>query len=190
MREASGPQWVERFPTSVSLLDLEGAFAVGAKNFVDALTQAGATTRIAATYRPPERAYLMHFACLVAGYRRPADGAWYQIHPAHVPPRAGVDIDWNHNGDLTAARDAARAMVSAYGIAYPAALVSRHTERRAMDMAVEWLDALTIIEADGKTCVITSSPRDETNPQLAVVAATYGVVKHRTDKPHWSDDGR
>ena len=60
--ELSGPQWVARFPTGVSIADLAATFAAKVSNFVDAMRAAGAAVRISATFRPKERAYLMHWA--------------------------------------------------------------------------------------------------------------------------------
>jgi hypothetical protein len=99
----------------------------------------------------------MHWCCLIADSGQ---------DPAAVPAMAGVEIDWTHDGDVVAARTAARAMKAAYGIAYPAALVSRHTQRRAIDMTIH------------------NAPDD-----VVALGASFGVHKLLTDPPHWSDDG-
>ena len=59
------------------------------------------------------------------------------IPPGEATPMAGVAIDWTHGGNTAAAREAAAKMVSTYAIRFPAALVSRHTQRRAVDMTIE-----------------------------------------------------
>lgn len=190
MLEPSGVQWCERYPTSDRIEDLIDPFRSNFSQFLVALALAGAHHHIAATYRPEERAWLMHYACMIAGYKR-SDGSFYSVHPREVPPvYKTIGIDWTHGGDEHAAREAARAMVAGYRIIYPAALVSRHSERRAVDMSVSWANVLHITDAHGIAHEIKDGPQNETNPQLAVVAATYGVVKHSHDKPHWSDDGR
>lgn len=190
MYEPSGAQWCSRFPGSKSIDDLQPTWRdTCLKPFLGVLTASGATINVAATYRPPERAYLMHFACLIAGYHKPGGAGWYQIDPKDTPFRAGVGIDWRHGGNTEAARAAARAMVAGYGIAFPAALVSRHTERLAIDMHVSWSGALTVVDNHGNIHTLTDSPHDGTNPTLAVVGSTFGVVKLRTDPPHWSNDG-
>ena len=60
-------------------------FAERAKAFISALTRAGASVSIADTYRPPQRAYLMHWCCMVGGSGQ---------DPHSVPPMPGVAIDW------------------------------------------------------------------------------------------------
>lgn len=188
MGEVSGPVWCDRFPTSTAIEVLAEPFRGNLQHFMAALAMAGATIHVAATYRSPARAFLMHFACLVAGFHDHA-GLFCQIEPAEVPFHPGVNIDWTHGGNVAAARDAARRMVAEYGIQYPAALVSRHTQKLAVDMAISWVGALSIMDASGVLHVIAEGPRDGTNPQLVVVGATYGVLKLMGDKPHWSSDG-
>ncbi len=182
--EPSGLIWVQRFPGSVSLDDLLPDFARSVRAFLAALRKAGARVRIAATYRPPERAWLMHWCWLIA------KGV---VEPAKVPAMKGVDIDWQHrtsnapNGDD--ALRAASQMAAAFGIRYAPALVSRHTQRRAIDMSIAWKDALTIRDAEGATCTISSLPRSGLNRSLIEIARTFGVRKLFGDPPHWSDDG-
>lgn len=180
MMEPSGPLWVTRFPGSKSISDLEPLFRGHVQGFVDALHTAGATVTISATYRPPERAYLMHWCCLIADSGQ---------DPEHIPHIQGVDIDWSHGGDRVAAKSAAKAMKAAYGIAYPAALISRHTQRVAIDMTVSWLADLSIKSANGAMVKISSFPRTGDNPNLWKVGSGYGVVKLPSDRPHWSSDG-
>jgi hypothetical protein len=56
-RERSGRSWVARFPGSRSLTDLKAGFRQAAEAFIGSMKDAGATVRISATFRPPERAY-------------------------------------------------------------------------------------------------------------------------------------
>jgi hypothetical protein len=148
--------------------------------FISAMQSGGATVSIGATYRPPERAYLMHWCCILANSGQ---------DPAAIQPMAGVAIDWTHGGDIGAARAAARAMTKTYAIQFPAALVSRHTQRRAIDMTIRWKDTLAIRDFNGKLKRISSTPRSGSNPDLVKVGATFGVIKLVSDPPHWSDDG-
>jgi predicted chitinase len=178
--ELSGPNWVLRFPTSRSISDLDPPFARAVRNFVDAVESAGAKVRISATTRPKERAYLMHWAWMIA------KGG---VDPASIPPMAGVPVIWKHT-TLTKSRAAARQMVAAYGMVHVAALNSRHTERRAIDMTISWKGTLRITRRDGSTEVIATQPRNGSNPRLVAVGAGYSVIKLVTDPPHWSDDGR
>ncbi len=180
MPEPSGPQWCARFPGSASPDDLLPDFRDRVLAFISAMERGGATVSIAATYRPPERAYLMHWSCLIANSGQ---------DPAAVAPMPGVDIDWSHDGDVFDARAAAKQMVLGYAIKFPAALVSRHTQRRAIDMTIAWSGTLTVLDFDGQTRTITLPPRSGTNAALVDVGRSFGVIKLLTDPPHWSDDG-
>lgn len=174
MSEPSGRQWCEKFPTSSFLGDLVNPFRENAGRFIQSLRNAGATVTISATYRPPERAYLMHWSCMIAKSGQ---------DPASVPSMAGVDIDWAHGGDVPAARRAAEDMVSGYDIAFPAALVSRHTQRRAVDMTVRFQGPINVLDATG------AHHQCNYQADLVPIGATFGVIKLATDPPHWSDDG-
>jgi hypothetical protein len=180
MAELSGPQWCARFPTSAKLDDLTPEFGDACRAFLSALKKAGATVSIAATYRPVERAYLMHWCCMVGGSGQ---------DPAGVPPMKGVNIDWKHGGSIVKARAAAQQMMAAYQIKFPAALVSRHTQRRAIDMTIGWTGTLKIRDFHGEVQSISTGPRNGSNPKLIAVGATFGVIKLSSDPPHWSDDG-
>lgn len=188
MLEPAGPQWCARFPGSVSIDDLESDFRASVAAFTAALRAAGAVLSIGATYRPPERAYLMHFCCQIAGYRD-RKGTYHQISPTDAPAMPGVEIDWTCGGNVERARSAAMAMKQGYLIAYPAALHSRHTERLAIDMSISWYNNLAIRGSSGAITVIASDPKSGTNTELALVGKTYGVIKLATDPPHWSSDG-
>ena len=180
MSEVSGPQWCARFPTSNKLEDLTPDFGDACRAFISAMQKGGATVSVAATYRPPERAYLMHWCCMIGNSGQ---------DPASVPPMPGVAIDWTHNHSPADAKAAAKAMMVKYEIQFPAALVSRHTQRRAVDMTIGWQGTLTITDFDGVTHKIASSPRNGSNPELIQVGRTFGVIKLVSDPPHWSDDG-
>ena len=62
----SGASWVSQFPTSKDVEDLASPFKDDLKEFLAALSAAGATVEISATYRPKERAFLMHYAFAIA----------------------------------------------------------------------------------------------------------------------------
>lgn len=185
MATLSGADWVDQFPNSSSVDDLKEPFRTSVKNFLAALNKAGATVSVAATYRPPERAYLMHCSFLIG-----RNG----LDPSTVAAMSGVNIDWIHrdangNMDPLASRQAANQMVAGYGIVYLPALTSRHTEGQAIDMDISWSGVLTIGQADGTTAAISSNPRTGANTSLQAVGAGYGVHKLATDPPHWSSDG-
>lgn len=169
----SGRQWVSRFPTGTSISDLAPVFRRKVEAFLAAIAAANGRVRISATYRPRERAYLMHYAAAIA------NGS---ITAASVPAFAGVDIEWDH-GSTEKTRAAAREMASAYGIVFPPALVSRHTERNAVDMTISNVKNKKIKTASGTEVLI------QRDSDLHAVGASYGVKKLLSDPPHWSDDG-
>ena len=184
--EVSGTVWVQRFPGSTSVNDLEPVFRNNVNRFLAALRAAGASLRINSTFRPPERAYMMHFAwSIVRGL----------IAPNQVPARPGVAIIWDH-GDAAASLRGAQQMVDGFGLGQlnvAPALNSRHTERKAIDVKIEWNGTLRIKRADGQSVAIASEPRNGINPDLMKAVATYNVIhffKPAKDVPHWSTDGR
>ena len=183
--ELSGVQWVARFPTSKTTDTLSDDFRPRCEAFLAALAAAGASVDIAATFRPPERAYLMHWSFLIHTG---------EVDPADVPPMTGVAIEWVHRRpsgapDAVASRAAASAMVDGYDIAFKPSLSSLHTVGKAIDMSIAWKGTLTIDQKNGKAKQIDTLPRSGLNPQLWAVGATYGVIKLASDKPHWSING-
>jgi hypothetical protein len=181
----SGAEWVAKFPTSKDVEDLASPFRENVKKFLATLKAAGADVNISATYRPAERAYLMHYAYRIAREK---------LNPSDVPSREGVDIEWVHrkdNGriDLVASRNAAEDMVEAYDIVYRPALNSNHTLRLAIDMTISWTGTLSIENARGNTVDIKSTPRSGQNGDLWKIGKSYRVLKLESDPPHWSADG-
>ena len=178
MAEPSGVQWCSRFPGSRSADDLTEPFRSSAKAFLAAL--AAATPRagvtIAATLRPPQRAYLMHWAWAIA----------HGTDPQDVPAMQGVDIIWDHPGAVAAAQ----AMVAGYGMVFTAALNSDHTRGEAIDMDITWSGSLALHDQNGGAHTISTGPRNNGNAELQAVAVTFGVFKLATDPPHWSIDGK
>jgi hypothetical protein len=155
--------------------------------------------KINSTYRPPQRAYLMHYCWLISRSKiNPADVPAYQPVGNQRDP---VDIEWVHrdakgNPDLAASWRAAHEMVNGFSIAglrVAPALDSNHVRGQAIDMEISWHGNLDIVNASGNTIRIETLPRDGTNRQLIEVGATYGVYHLRNvdaDRPHWSYDGR
>jgi hypothetical protein len=186
MPELSGPDWVAQFPGSHDPNDCIEPFRTNLNRFLAALRAANASVRIAATFRPPARAFLMHHAWRIA----------HNEDPRQVGVMPGIDIDWVHRDDaghpdFPKSRSFASQMVSAYGIVRLPALRSRHTEGRAIDMNIKWNGTLTIATAGGGTEDITSSPRTGMNRRLIEIGAGYSVIKasFANDPPHWSVDG-
>jgi len=199
--QPSGPSWVRRFPTSDRVADLREPFRSRVIKFLDVLAGARARVQITATLRPPQRAYLMHYAWCIAR-------SWQGTSPAHIPPfhphhshPFPVDIQWFHHRrdgqpDLLASKNAAQQMVHGFGIAHlgvPPALNSLHVHGEAIDMLISWDGTLAVKDANGRLVEIKSTPRDGTNADLISVGATYGVIHlthARHDPPHWSINGR
>jgi hypothetical protein len=187
IRKPAGPAWVDEFPGSDKPEMCAEPFRSKLVAFLAALKAAGATVSLNATFRPPERAYLMHSAW---------DIAKNMVDPRTVPAMPGVPIDWVLQDalgqpDLPKSRTAARFMVQGFGMVAQAALVSRHTQGLAVDMDISWIGTLSIALNGGQTATIDSPPRTGMNQDLADVGATYGVIKATFpgDPPHWSNDG-
>lgn len=181
-RTPSGANWVSQFPGSTSTSDMDASFRSGVESFISAMQSAGATVSIGTTLRPVERAYLMHYSWRIAKK---------DIDPANVPALAGVDIEWVHN-TIDASRQAAQDMVDGYQIVAKPAYPTKHSAGTAIDMTISWSGTLTIANNSGDSVSITTMPRTGMNADLAVVGATYGVIKatFSGDPPHWSDDGK
>ncbi len=176
----SGPHWVNYFPTSQLIADLASPFREKVQAFQDALIEAGTQVIIAATYRPKERAYLMHYSARV-------DRG--QIAPGDVPSMPGVDIKWVHYTNAGSLQ-AAQLMVEAYGVGgNPVALESRHTQRLAIDWNIIWNGTITVKKKDGTSVSIGNPPNGAANTLLHSVGSSYGVFKLLNDPPHWSSDG-
>ena len=155
--------------------------------------------QINATFRPAQRAYMMHYSWLINRNQiAPADVPRYQPIGSQTDQ---VDIDWVHRDpkgkpDLAASRRAALQMVNGFGIAnlrVAPALNSNHVNKRAIDMDISWRGNMEIADADGNTVLINTLPHDGTNRRLIEVGATYSVHHLRNvnaDRPHWSHDGR
>lgn len=184
-KELSGALWVSRFPGSSSTTDLQGSFRASVDNFLRALNNARARVSISATYRPPARAYLMHWS-------------WSIVHGTvqakDIPAMNDVDIEWVHP-TAQASLQAAQAMVTAYGmdnLNIAPALSSNHTRGTAIDMDISWSGTLTIVGSNGQNVVINTVPRAGMNVQLQAVGLGYGVRKFvggYSDEPHWSANG-
>lgn len=115
----AGPIWCDRYPTSRDVADLKEPFRSNVNRFLAELAARGCVAKIAATWRPEQRAWLMHYAWDIA------HGA---VLPGNVPARPDLDIVWTLDG--------ARAMVAKYGLKYRPSLASRHIEGRAIDMDI------------------------------------------------------
>ena len=171
--ELCGSAWISKFPTSRDLQDLDVSFRDKVRAFIAAIHAAGGSVSISATLRPPERAYLMHYSWEVAKGN---------IAPDKVPGYPGVFIEWDH-GNLASSRAAAQAMVNGYQIVYKPSLTSNHSQGKAIDMTIAGHRGRSIVDKSGTAVKIKS------DSDLYRVGSSYGVVKLRSDPPHWSADG-
>lgn len=145
MARKSGRYWVTWATAHAANSTLEPVFRARVKAFIEALRASGTTMTISATSRHAMRAYLFHWAWMIAqGKCIPAD-------PASLD---GVDTEWDH-GDLAHSIAAAREMVGGFGLASPPAsvnppaLASSHISGTAIDMTITWHGTPRIKKADG-----------------------------------------
>lgn len=176
----SGAHWVDKYPTSKTTDTLKDPFKTNVEAFIKMLQANGATVTIDATFRPPERAYLMHYAWKIARGQ-----IKYGCYPTSDPYCIG--IVWDH-GSAEASRKAAQDMVRAYGMAHQAALKSRHTQGRAIDMTITGLPG-TLTLPDESTVHIGDAKPEENEKLWALAKKHFSVHKLAKDPPHWSDDG-
>ncbi|MGW1769463.1 hypothetical protein ACWCQL_36135 [Streptomyces sp. NPDC002073] len=195
----SGSAWAAKFPGSKSLDDLAPGFREKVKAFNAAMDAAGVTVKPKATYRPAERAYMMHYAWQVWKKAVPANKV-----PAFKPAKgqSAVDICWQHtdaNGKFDSAASVAAAdrMVGALGLdrtnKLAPSLNTLHTPRLAIDMTTTWAaNSITITDKTGTRVKIATTPRTGMNTKLWAVGKTYGVIHFSPaakDKNHWSYNG-
>lgn len=199
--QPSGPSWVSKYPASTSLSRLAQPFRSKVERFITAMTRAGISEVTILTYRPAERAYLMHYAWQIAHHKQSPQSV--PAFPAGQPYPGKVAICWVHRKadgsvDLTASVQAAAQMVAGYRVdprntvapAYP----TMHTPGLAIDMTTTWTrSAITIVNGSGHKVTISSSPHTGLNPTLIAVGATYGVIHFKNaarDPNHWSSTGK
>ncbi|GEM_PF-2395587 len=202
---SSKAAWVFEYPGSDETRDLSEPFATNVDRFFHALFIAAVDYPFSnlrwtftSTFRPAKRAYLMHFASKISSLLIDAESV-PPFDPATVsaddPFKGSLDINWVHykaNGeqDLLTTVMAAYAMESAYGIVYPPALQSRHTQGLAIDVKILWDDDFSIKLPDGSLMPIPKNPGNGAqSTALHAAGATFGVIKLGSDPPHWSSDG-
>jgi uncharacterized protein YcbK (DUF882 family) len=176
----SGAHWVEKYKTEPTLDLLKDPFKGHISAFIEMLRSNRSRVAISATYRAPERAWLMHWAWMVARGKI----TYSKLNSISNPQK--IDIVWDH-GDEASSREAARAMVSGYHMAHVAALSSRHTEGRAVDITIRRLPE--ILKIDKKEWPIGVARADANEALWFIGEHLFSVKKLATDPPHWSDDG-
>jgi hypothetical protein len=185
----SGIYWVTwanvHAVASSSTNDLVEPFRGSVTAFVNALTAATAKVDITETRRSDKRAYLFHWCWLVGLGQKKA---------SEVPPKIGVDIQWDH-GDDAKSKQGAKDMIAGFGLAVPPvstvapATMSNHIAGKAVDMKIKWTGTITVAKKVGGTESIVFMPNVNLNTKLHAVGASYGVKKLVTDAPHWSFNG-
>lgn len=118
----AGEHLCDYYPTSRAVSALVEPFREGVESFLLELSRRGCSVEISATYRPPERAYLMQVAWDVADGTIAPDAV-----PDHDPPLP-FRVAWTVAG--------AREMVRTYALRHRPVLLGRHQQRRAIDMHV------------------------------------------------------
>ena len=186
----SGIQWVQwanlNAVNSKNLSDLDPIFKPKVEEFIKALTDAGATVKVQTTKRNNKRAYLFHWSWKIS---------LSKARPADAGTLLGVDIIWDH-GDNAKSINGAKEMVTGFGLATPPSstvapsLTSNHIEGKAIDMDIVWNNKIKVKKKDGTELEITHMPNPNNNTNLILVGASYGVFKLKTDRPHWSHNGR
>lgn len=186
----SGSYWVTwanaHAKNSTSVDDLEINFRPKAKAFIKALEDAGITVIVSATKRSDKRAYLFHWCWKIAQGKVAATG---------VPAMIGVQIEWDH-GTAAASKTGAQQMVTGFGLAVPPnstnppALNSSHIAGKGIDMTLTWTGTKKIKKKDGAIVDVPFVSNVNLNTALHAVGQSYGVHRLKTDKPHWSHDGR
>jgi hypothetical protein len=185
----SGIYWVTwanaHAVNSESVEDLDDAFKTNVKEFVKALSDAGADVKVTETRRSDKRAYLFHWCWLIGLGKAKASEATEMM---------GVDIEWDH-GEEAASKTGANDMIIHFGLAVPPnstvapALNSNHIAGKAIDMNITWNDTIKIKKKDGTEVSVKFMNDMNANTTLHDVGASYGVKKLTSDAPHWSTDG-
>jgi hypothetical protein len=213
VNEPSGKSWstiadTAGFIASNNISELDPDFKTKVESFKEALSDAGVTDiNIKSTFRAKERAYLMHYAWILAGYKcKPTD----KVDFNNVPENPNVFIEWKHfdsNGklDISASANAAKEMVVAFGIdpknSLPPALDSLHTVRKAIDLTISWTGKIKVKDAEGNEIEIDSEKSNmdnagdinhNLNEDLIKVGNSFGLYKlanPKSDPNHWSING-
>lgn len=115
--------------------------------------------------------------------------------PSAATKLGGVEIKWDH-GDPARSQTGAKEMVEGFGLAVPPksevapALHSNHIAGKAVDMDITWKGTLNVKEKDGTVVAVPYMVNPNLNKKLHEVGASYSVIKHLADAPHWSVNGK
>jgi hypothetical protein len=70
------------------------------------------------------------------------------------------------------------------------ALKSHHIAGKAIDIRILWAGSLQARKKNGSKIAIPYLADPNANRKLHELGASYGVIKHISDAPHWSVNGR
>jgi hypothetical protein len=208
INDLSGKSWPQiadknGWKNSTNIKDLDPSFKGKVQKFTEALKNAGIVFAVESTFRPEERAYLMHYAWQIAHGRE---------HANAIPIKENVFIEWKHldaagNFSESDSIHAAMEMVAAFHIdtknKNAPAEKSMHTVRAAIDMEItKWSGKKTIKDASGISVEIDSAKNQvdnkgnlnvNLNKDLIKVGNSFGLLKltnPQDDPNHWSFNGR
>ena len=71
-----------------------------------------------------------------------------------------------------------------------ASLNSSHIAGKGIDMTLTWTGTKKVKKKDGTAVDVPFHSNVNFNTALHAVGQSYGVHKLKTDKPHWSHDGK
>jgi hypothetical protein len=163
------------------------AFLLAVADSTDSATGRAPIPQIIQVYRPPERAYLLHWSWQIATQA----GSPGEADQLCVP--GGMHIIWQHyrtDGSLdgSGALDAARAMTNAFRLSTFPAYPTKHSERTAIDMFIEWHGTLTLTNASDSIVTVSGPSNSRQSQTFQNVGRTFGVIKG-SSLNHWSDTG-
>jgi hypothetical protein len=194
-----GAPLADLFPGSKDIGTLAQPFQNHVRAFVAAMKAAGIHVGIATTFRPVQRAYMMHWTWLISKENFSAE----DVPPFSQDGEEPVDVCWvirDSNGipDQKESREAADAAFKAFEIdpenKVPPALLTRHATGQAIDMTTTWTSpTITILNAAKHPVLISSQPQNGLNAALEAIGAGYKVMHYMpaaADKNHWSDNGK
>lgn len=199
----SGQDWWEDFHPPMDIAWLEPAFQQNVSRFVLALADQSIIPNVISVYRPPERAYLMHYCFKIAT----------GLAPEKIDERPDtVAISWKHyradgTYDPVASIAAAKELAVRFGIydpdpvngrknPSPPAYPSNHSTGIAVDIKFTWTGEKTVPRGDGPGTLtirpqdLTKGVNDPARIDLSLLGKTYGVIRTNHKSNHWSTTGR
>jgi hypothetical protein len=169
-----------------SVDDLDPLFKLKVRAFLKALQDAGATVTIGTTRRSDKRAYLFHWSWRIAVGNAKASAATAKAgrrHPLGSWQRGGQQARRPGDGRRLRPRRPAEE--------HQSAVARQPPHPRQGDRHDDPCGSGTLKVKKHGGGIVDVSVHGERQPELeaARVGASYGVLKLKTDAPHWSLDG-